>query len=615
MNQEIYIPKILREGCVLQRGEQTRFWGWYRSDVKVTVCFQSEKEVTKTDKDGYFEVLLKCGETGGPFSLTVWGEDGQRKVIKEIYVGDVFVCSGQSNMELPIERVREMFPDEAGNILVHQYKVEECAKFKEPLKDHEAAKWDVCVKEALEQTSAVAYFFGAMIAQDKQVPVGIINISKGGTPIVAWTSEDGLKDELESLRVKAQFEDETYRQKFFYEQDIRENAWHEKLSVMEQETETAPWKELSVPGVFSEQGLDDFCGLLYLKKTFDVPKELLECETVLKLGTLVDSDKVYINGQFIGETGYCFPPRIYKILRGVLKEKDNEILIRLECRDGKGRITPDKPCGIYLGSKEVVDLRGKWQYQIRVVSEPAPELEFITRKPVGMFNGMVAPCLNMTVRGVLWYQGESDEWYPEQYEKRLKIMIQDWRCKWNQKELPFIIIQLPACGMDIRGNGAWALIRRAQEEATSLSDVVMTVNLDLGEYNDLHPLNKKGVAYRAYLAAKHLIYREQLIWQGPRVIGYERIDGGIRIKFDTQDKKALLADGKDFGCEFEAAGKDGIFYPVKVILEYDSVLIYREEVEIIGQISSIRYAWSDAPLKGLLKNHEGLLVAPFMINI
>lgn len=544
--QCIHIPKILREGCVLQRGSHTRVWGWYEKNTEIIIDFQQQIYKTVTDEKGYFETLVKCIETGGPYVLKIFSEDGITAENRDVYIGDVFVCSGQSNMELSVSRVREMFPDEAGCVNVHQYKVEECAEFTEPLKEHKSARWTVCTGKNLEETTALGYFFGKMISQKENVPVGIINISKGGTPAEAWISKESLKNHPEFLAEKQKFEDREYRISFFGEQNIREEAWHEKLRHLNKTAKDTKWKEIQLPRYFQ-----------------------------------------------------------------------NEILIKLECRNGKGRITEKKPFDICFISGEMISLRGQWEYQIRVASEAAPVLQFITAKPVGMFQGMVSPCLNMTVKSILWYQGESNDGNPELYEHLLKELICDWRKNWKQKKLPFIVIQLPACNIDIRGNNAWAIIRQAQNRVQELPDVVTTVNLDLGEENDLHPLNKKEIAYRAYLASRYLLYGEDVVWQGPRLKCIQRKETEILLSFETKGEKLLLTtDGEDPG-EFEAAGEDKVFHKVNATIEGINIKISsaKDDEIKVKDMKKIRYAWSDAPVKGLLKNSYGLLTAPLCVEL
>lgn len=323
MQKSIQMPQILQKGCVLQRGNATRIWGWYKKGIKIEISFQNKQYMTETDENGMFEALIACKSGRGPFTLEVRSEDGQEVEISEVYVGDVFVCAGQSNMELPISRVRQMFPEEKGLLDVHHYKVEEAPEFGKALKNHRKAKWSVCVGADLEESTALGYFFGKLISQREGVPVGIINISKGGTPIEAWTSPKGLKDYPELLAMKERFADENFRKSFLEEQDKREDAWHENLRKKEKYEKEKNWKKFFMPGEFSEQGLQRFSGLVYLKKKFSVPEHLLGQNAVLKLGTLTDSDETYVNGVFVGETGYCFPPRIYPVNGGVLKPGEN----------------------------------------------------------------------------------------------------------------------------------------------------------------------------------------------------------------------------------------------------------------------------------------------------
>lgn len=614
MKEKIQMPKLLSEGCVLQRGSNTRLWGWCRGGASVEAEFQGKKSETKADQEGFFEITTEALESGGPFPLVIRNDAGAEHRVEEVYVGDVFVCAGQSNMELPVSRVREKFPDEAGCSQVHHYKVEECPEFTEALKDHREAGWSVCEGEALEDASAFGYFFGKMMYEKEQVPVGIINISKGGTPAEAWTSPGGLKAYPDFLAEKRKFESRKYREELLADQEYRENAWHQMLAAEEKRTEGKSWRALKVPGYFADQGLENFSGLLHIKRSFFVPEALAKEPAVLKLGTITDSDRTYLNGKPAGETGYCFPPRIYRIPAGMLHAGENEILIRLECRDGKGRFTPGKSYELVFASGRKIELSGEWKCQVRAVSGNAPVLEFITRKPTGMYQGMTAPCLNAVVKGVVWYQGESNDRAPMLYEPLLKGMICDWRRHWRQERLPFVVVQLPACAVDIQ-EGAWPLIREAQRRAGELDDVAVTVNLDLGEANDLHPLDKKGAAYRAYLAARSLMYGEDVIWKGPEPENCRKEKDTVVIHFDTKDRKTLrTADGEEPG-EFEAAGEDGVFYPVSAAIKGADVILFTgEQVKPGEKICAVRYAWSDAPVRGLLCSQEGLLTSPFAIQ-
>lgn len=611
-NNEIKLPKLLNDGCVLQQ-EKARIWGWYKTGCEIWVEFQGIRQMCTADNNGRFEIELEELTAGGPFIMRFCAEDGMEKEIREVYVGDVFVCSGQSNMELPMRRVKVKYPEEyqnGGCAGVHLYKVKECVEFSFPLEDHKEAGWSKCTGENLAEISAFSYFFGKYLHEKTGNPVGIINLSLGGTPAEAWTSKEGLAPYPELLEIRKQYQSREYRNQIVKNQEQAEEKWYSEL---EKQVNSAPdnvWKEMQIPCYFSEQGLEHFCGQLWLKKKFYVDKDTAGKRALLNFGTLVDSDRMYINNIFVGETTYCYPPRRYEIQENILKEGENELLIRLTCRDGKGRVTPGKVHEIVSETGVHIPLDGTWKYQIKGECEPAPVQNFINHKPTGLFQGMTAPCLSYKVKGVVWYQGESNDCNPDSYEMLLKGMIEDWRMHWKQEKLPFIVIQLPNCAVDIAGNHAWSIIRNAQKQAEQLEDVAVTVNLDLGEDNDLHPLRKKDAAYRAFLAAEKLIYKENVVCAGPELVQYKKTETEILLQFDTKDGKPIcIKDEKELK-EFEVAKENGEFYFTQAELEGNIVRVKCDA----KAIKKLRYAWSDAPQNGLLCNQSGLLTSPFCIE-
>lgn len=710
---KIRLPHLLGEGCVLQRGERTRIWGWQEGGSRIRVFFQGKEYETAVQKDGRFELFVHCTQPGGPFCLKISGEDGAETSVHEVYVGDVFVCAGQSNMELPMERVKEQFPEEffcedfpetarknaegaavpqmpgaeasdttaarkadtelsggtavqipdgrlsggtaaqmadtglsnetavqmsdagvsdtedawmqayelftgvprrmRGNAQVHVYKVPECASFAYEKDDHEDAFWITCSGNRLVEISAFSYFFGCFVHDAHKVPVGIINISLGGMPAQAWTSEAGLADWPELLQMKKQLEDDNYRKAVSAKQEEEAAAWERSALDKDKNAAETEWKELQVPGYFAKQGLEGYCGAVWLKRTFRAEKEDAAQGALLRLGTLNGADQTYLNGILAGETGYSYPPRRYEIPKGMLKEGENEICIRLLCGSPQGRVTPGKPYEIITASGKRIDLTGTWQYQAKGCCPPAPEWNPVTRRPCGLFQGMAAPCLPASVKGVVWYQGESNDSSPQEYEALLKALIQDWRSRWEQEKLPFIVVQLPVCGVDTAGGGAWAVLRGAQQRAAELSDVAVTVNLDLGEFYDLHPLNKKDAAYRAFLAAEHLIYGKDVVWQGPQLSGIEKQGDSLFLGFDTKDGEELcMCNGTQLQ-EFEVQGEDGKFIPAAAKAEGCGVRIYLGEtyVRTAERVKAVRYAWRDTPMRGLICNRTGLLTGPF----
>lgn len=647
MSEELKLPKLFSEGCVLQQNEEIRVWGSAMPKSTVHVFLGDDKEnvgqTVNTDEQGHFSAMLQEMTAGGPYQLKVTDDRGCEVSIREVYVGEVYVCGGQSNMELPMSRVRERYPEEfynGGAPQVHLYKVKEYYDFKAPLEEHVEASWTICSSDNLEEISAFSYFFGKQLQEHFDVPVGMINLSLGGTPVEAWMSQDGIKDWKEIKAIREHYLDQKVCLAETSRQEDAEQDWQKCIQEKEEAFCASEWKKIELPGSLDRADeLKGFCGCIWFRKTFIVPENREGSPGLLRFGTMVDSDHIYINGHLIGETGYCYPPRRYEIEKGLLKAGENEILIRLVVRAGGGRFTEEKPYEIIwddpkspgehlswnqspsgegIGEDKIV-LKGEWQYQIRAVTKQAPEQLFLNRVPTGLFHGMVSPCLPYKVRGAVWYQGESNDSRPDSYGEMLKGMIADWREKWQQDKLPFIIAQLPNCGIDTAEGEAWPKIREAQRQAGEIADVSVTVNIDLGEDYDLHPLNKKDVAARAVLAARSMIYGEEVISSGPEVSACKQKHGSVLLTYRTNDKSDELVLGKpgeesagrkkaEDSSLFELAGEDECFYPAEANINGNHILVQSNKVTMPVYV---RYAWSRTPGKQLIYNESGLPAGPF----
>lgn len=615
IENRLRLPTLINDGCVLQQGEATRIWGCAAPFQTVNLRFQEQYNTCQADLTGAWEVLLPSLCPGGPYVMEIWCESGERKAVRDVYVGEVFVCAGQSNMELSMNRVKDRYPWEwkrPAEPNIRLYKVKEYYDFKEPLTDHTEACWKGCSPEVLDEFSAVSYFFGRELYKARHVPIGLINVSLGGSPIEAWLGKEALHGYKEALDTLQTYQSQEYIKKQLENNNSFQQKWIENINKQDigLHAVQVPWKGIKLPAFLKDAGLKDFCGCIWLRKKFTVPHSMIGQEAKLWLGTLVDSDKTYVNGVLTGETGYQYPPRKYKIPKGVLTYGENELCIRLICNNGKGRVTPGKTYAIFKG-EERISLEGDWEYRIGCACDPAPETDFISRKPAGLYNGMLAPCLPYTVKGVVWYQGESNDQRPESYEELLKRLILFWRKQWKQEKLPFIVAQLPGFYIDLDpADDAWPKIREAQAKAVSLVDVAVTVNLDLGEWNDLHPLNKKDAAKRMALAARGMIYGESVVWKGPGIRSFQVKDKHVQISFDTGDGKALLVKSGSGLEALELAGADGRYYPVEGEIGEKEITVWCKEV---AKPKFLRYAYSNAPGKGLLYNQTGLLAAPFCL--
>lgn len=608
-------PSILiGDGCVLQRGAETRIWGTGSPDMEVMVELQNQIRYAKADPYGKWEVFLHNLSPGGPYRMKIENNAGEIKIVSDVYVGEVWICSGQSNMELPMERVKDCYPEEMKkkNAWIRHFKVMEHYDFGLPQEECVAGEWKETHPDHNNEFSALCYFFGQYLEKAVNVPVGLINVSKGGSRIQAWMSRESLKGYEALLTEASQLTGGDAVQQFIKDQENAMNRWLSQAVGTSGDQQESDWKSIQIPGCLSDAGLLDFCGSIWLRRKFTVPEAMWGQPANLWLGTMVDSDRTYINGILTGETGYQYPPRKYTISPGVLQKGENNICIHLICNDGRGRVTPGKDFCIFLGS-DVVDLSGCWEYRIHKKMKKAPEMDFLCRKAGGLYQGMLAPCQNYTVRGVLWYQGESNDKAPGDYEELLKKMILSWREKWNQEKLPFVVIQLPGFAIDLpRENSGWPEIREAQSRAAeAVQDTAVTINLDLGEDNDLHPWDKKEVAYRAALAARGMVYKENIIYKGPVPISCSFDKAWVKITFDVRDEGSLMTrDGQNPG-EFFLAGRDMRFYPALCELHGNQAILKSDEVREAG---AVRYAWGNAPRQGLICNQSGILASPFQLE-
>lgn len=609
----ITLPRLISDGCVLQQGKRTRIWGYADPGTEITAQLQAQKKTTEVREDGSWELFFRNLTAGGPFRMKIQSSDGECRIVSDVYVGEVWVCSGQSNMELPMQRVKDRYPEEMdrSNQYVRMFKVAERYDFEMPQKDYTSGEWKERTPENISEFSAAACFFGQYLQEDRKVPVGLLDISKGGSRIEAWMSRGSLEGYTELLEEADKYRGEKAVQEFVQRQDKAMSDWLSCVEAASQEKPAKGWKDIMLPGWLDSAGLCDFAGCVWLRRTFMVPRQMAGRQASLWLGTMNDSDRTYINGELAGETGYQYPPRKYTVPEGILREGENEICIRLICNSGQGRVTPGKELFLAAGESRV-DLSGRWQYQVRCSCEKAPEMDFLCRKASGLYNGMISPSQKYTVRGVLWYQGESNDRRPDDYEDLLQRMILSWRKEWDQDALPFIVIQLPGFSIDLpEENSGWPKIRQAQKGAECLPDTAVTVNLDLGEDNDLHPQDKREIAQRAALAARGMVYGEDVPYRGPVPVSCTFEKGNVSIVFDTIYGGLLkTADGQVPG-EFCLAGRDGKFYPAECELQGNRVVLRSEAV---AEPQAVRYAWGNAPRRGLLCSGQDLLAAPFNKN-
>jgi sialate O-acetylesterase len=504
----VRLPSVITDGMVIQRNEPVKIWGWADSGEEVTVNWKKEKVTTTADESGRWIVTLSPSKAGGPYTMTI-GDI----TINDILVGDVFLCSGQSNMELPVRRVTDMFAEEIAsyeNSSIRQYAVPQTFNFAAEQEDTPAASWKPCTLENVMNFSALAYFFAKELHRETGIPVGIVNASWGGTPVEAWMSEEALTPFPKYINEKHIYEDEGYRQRIKHLE--AENFFHWNTA-MDQgdpglngqtkwysaQLDDSGWTEVEMfTKSWGNDGLNPAGGSHWLRKDIDIPSELAGKEAVIRMGCIVDADSVYVNGHFVGNTTYQYPPRIYRIPAGILKEGRNNITVRVISNGGQPSFVPEKPYKIICGDIEV-SLEGTWKYRQGAPMPAAPSMMFFYYKPVCLYNAMIHPLRNLRFSGALWYQGESNVERRNEYAALLSGMIQNWRDTFNDPDLPFYIVELAEFlhESDVEGRKAWDEMRAEQAKAAGQNwNAVLIKNKDLGEWNDIHPLDKKTLGQR-----------------------------------------------------------------------------------------------------------------------
>ena len=612
---------------VLQRNAKVDIWGWASAGEKVTLTFRGKKYKTTASADGSWSLELPKMKAGGPYTMKVSGENEIE--LKDILIGDVWLVAGQSNMVHQMDIHDVTYAEDIANAnypAIRHFKIPTTTNLEGPAEDLAGGSWQAAVGEEVRPFSAVAYFFARKLYDQYQVPIGLINASVGGTPIEAWISKQGFKEFPEVLETIEQNQDTAYVNRRNRNASNGGNQGPEKPadkgltgSKPWFAVDFAPqdWRRINIPGYWEDQGIRDLNGVVWYRKEIEIPQSMAGKEATLFLGRIVDADKVYINGEEVAQTTYQYPQRRYTVPANLLEAGKNVFVIRVTNYGGKGGFVPDKPYYLFTEG-DTIDLKGYWQYKVgevfvpRPVSSSGPGRINAQNEPTALYNAMVAPYTNYPIKGILWYQGESNTSHPEEYADLMKALIRDWRAKFNGSEIPFIYAQLPNF-MEVDylpSESNWAVLRESQMEALSLPNTAMTVNIDLGEWNDIHPDNKKDVGERMALAAQKLAYGEDIVYSGPLYKDHKIEGNKVIISFDHTGSGLVTDDGEALS-EFAIAGEDKNFVWANAKIQGDKVIVWSEEVP---DPKYVRYAWADNPDNPNLYNKEGLPASPFRIG-
>lgn len=669
------VKGIYASGMVLQQKSVSHITGTAIAGEVVVLSFREKSYKTKVNKKGLWSLSFKTLEAGGPFSLTI--TNGKESIIyKDVFVGEVWVLSGQSNAQLPMERMKYSYPADFklplnNNIRMITIPISYCyGKQKDTI---ENPQWLPASPETLGVMSGTGYFFAKKLSSELKVPVGIINASQGGSPITSWMSEKSLiklqkKDYLKQLEQWKNPENVSNKIKSMNE---NQNAWNAQINSLDVGLKESwekidfsslddSWNDCKIPGFFDEIKT---AGVIWFKKEFTLSKaqadELNSKKRQIWIGTIVDADKVWVNGSFCGETPYCYPPRRYPIADGVLKEGKNTITVRVQKNGGNPVIFyEEKPYCIFNEGAVVVpvalrnvelrndekstaenyiDVSGDWKKKVGCSCENAPAGMFFEWEPTALYNAMLSPCLDYTINGGLWYQGESNAGKFGEYAELLHEMICSWRkdFKYAKKNFPFVVMQLPNWSdgriPSIPDAGCWPQLREAQAKGVEITkNAALSVMIDGGEWNDLHPEKKETGGTRAALQALRIGYGKKVAAPAQVRSVDENQDSWI-VTFDTNssplsaykmdNQAADFKEKVDSVCGFALAKKgDGTSFvniPGKLVSDCE-VLISKDDIPEKAKnwdFGELRYLWEDNPFYVNLYNAEMIPACPFRIML
>jgi sialate O-acetylesterase len=624
---QVKLPRLVRDSMVLQRDARINIWGWAAKGEKVDVKFNGKSFKTTTAAEGKWAIVLPPMKAGGPYTMDITGSN--KITLKDILIGDVWICSGQSNMVHQMELHSVRYADEiaqANYPEIRHFWIPTMTDLQGPRDDLSTGYWKSANPEDVRQFSAVAYFFAKMIYEKYHVPIGLINASVGGTPGEAWTSEEGLKDFPALTSTIQKNKDTAYinglSRRAFTNNTNRPQRQPQDKGLTGVKTwydisyvpPAGGWHTINIPGYWEDQGIRDLDGVVWYRKEIDVPASMTNMPAKVFLGRIVDADVLYINGKQVGNTTYQYPQRRYNVPADLLNAGKNIFVIKVTNMAGKGGFVPGKPYCLFTAN-DTIDLKGYWQYKVGEVYEPRGGFGGggginAQNQPTALYNAMVAPLINYTIKGFLWYQGEANTGRAEEYAKLQPAQIIDWRNKWKQTDAPFLYVQLPGfMEMNYRpSESQWAALRESQLKTLSVPNTGMAVAIDLGEWNDIHPDNKKDVGIRLALAAEKIAYGEKdIVYSGPLYQSAVIDSNKITISFNNTGSGLTTNDGEELN-QFAIAGADKKFVWAKAKIEGDKVIVWNDDV--VNPVY-VRYAWADNPDGANLYNKEGLPASPF----
>lgn len=637
----LVMPALFDDGMVLQQGKPVAIWGKATPGTKIRVTMAGLRAEAMANEAGAWRAYLESLNAGGPYELTVRA-GATRKVIRDVLVGEVWLCSGQSNMAMSMQPGPQAVLNveqelaAANHPSIRLFNVPRATKFA-PQDDCPGGKWEACTPETVRPFSAVGYFFGRELHRELNVPIGLVNSSRGASPAEAWTSSNGLMTMSEwqpvmnllpkliadSAKQKASF-DQNYN-KWYMDLDSFDLGYADGKAIWaDPNFDTNTWKTIKTPGIWEEKGFPTLDGFAWYRHDIEVPAAWAGKALRLNLTAINDADRTWFNGEVVGQAEGSGTPRAYAVPAHLVRAGHNVIAVRVyDMGNVGGFIGAPQDMHLDLVDGALTDsipLAGEWKFQAGMDIGKAPEkpvppvyVEGNQRIPTVLYNAMIAPLVPYALRGVIWYQGESNVGRARQYQTLFPAMINDWRTAFRQGDLPFYFVQLApfrARTDDANVASPIAELRDAQTRAARGPNTGMALTIDIGDAENVHPRNKQDVGKRLALLALKQTYGKDVVASGPIFAGFEVTGDRVRIRFDHCDGGLRTADGTA-PRGFAIAGADNIFRWADAQIEKDIVVLTCKDV---AEPYRVRYAWAENPNCNLY-NGAGLPCAPFSIDL
>lgn len=606
--------QLFTDNAVLQRDIEMPVWGTADPGGSIEVEINGQVEQTKVSEDSSWQVNLAAMEAGGPYQLIIRGEEEIK--LENVMVGDVWLASGQSNMEWPLSAEVDNYEEEIANANypnIRLFTVYRNTSL-EPLNQLDSGSWQQCSPETVANFSAVAYFFGREIQQEQDIPIGLLHSSWGGTTAEAWVSEASVRQMedfsamLDSLR-----SEESGELSFAEKQELKDKTIVQadaRLSEITLPLEDQDWPTMELPTLWetTDPSLEGFDGYVWFQKTFTLPQSYENQPLTLHLGAIDDADITWVNGQKVGETAGYNVLRTYEIPPQLLKGGENTITVRVLDTGGGGGFSgsADKMYLARDGQQLSADIAGEWKYDQNQEGD-FPKISPYPQEPTLLYNAMINPLLPYPIKGVIWYQGESNAGRAQQYQTLFPLLIDDWRSHWSIGDFPFLFVQLASFIAPGSHPENWPRLREAQLMTLSLPNTGMAVAIDIGDSIDIHPRNKQDVGSRLALAARKVAYGEENVYSGPIYESMRVADDSVILTFEQVGEGLFkMPDEKLRG--FEVAGEDRQFYPTQATIISDTEVSIK--VPEVSRPAAVRYGWRSYPDVNLY-NSEGLPASPF----